>query len=301
MSNITITGSLGNIGQRLTKALVANGHCVTVVSSQLERAAAIKALQAIPAIGSVADTDFLLRAFKDADAVYTMVPPDYTATDIRGYIKSVGEGYAAAIAQSGVGHVVNLSAIGAHRADGPGPTGASYYVEQQLNALADTHVMHLRPGMFYTNFLGSIPLIRYQQLIGNNFDDTVQLVLSHPEDIAAAAFEALDTLAFTGKQVQYIAGDEQNGGTIARVLGQAVGKPDLAWTAFPDEALLQALQQNGMSEQMAKVYIIEIGVALRSGNLFNDDYRLHKQQASGKITLADFAKEFAAVYNASAS
>ncbi|KAA2239430.1 NAD(P)H-binding protein [Chitinophaga agrisoli] len=300
MSNITITGSLGNIGQRLTRSLVAKGHRVTVISSQPERAAAIEALQAIPAIGTVTDRDFLQRAFKDADAVYTMIPPDFTATDIRAYIKGVGEGYAAAIAQTGVKHVVNLSAIGSHRADGPGPTGANHHVEQQLNALPDTHVLHLRPGMFYTNFLGSIPLIRYQQLIGSNYDATANIVLSHPEDIAAAAFEALDTRAFIGKQVQYIAGDEQNGGAIARILGEAVGLPNLTWTAFPDEAMLQALLQTGMSEQMARVYIIEIGIAIRNGDLI-DDYRLHQGQASGKITLADFAREFAAVYTASAS
>lgn len=293
---ITITGSLGNISQQLTQLLTAKGHQVTVVSHNPERAVAIQQLNAIPAIGSIEDTDFLLRAFANADAVYTMIPPNFQTADLRGYIKSVGERYADAIAQTGVRYVVNLSSIGAHIPDGPGPTSANYYVEQKLNALKDTAVLHLRPGMFYSNFFGSMDMIRHQNIIGNNFDGTARIVLSHPHDIAAAAAEALDTLSFSGKSVRYIASDEKNGAEIATLLGQAIGKPDLAWIGFSDEALLQGMLQNGLSEQMAKIYVIEIGVALREGTLF-EDYRQHEQLAFGERSFADFAQEFAGVYN----
>ncbi|HEY9262228.1 NAD(P)H-binding protein [Chitinophaga sp.] len=293
---ITITGSLGNISHPLTQLLTAKGHQVTVVSHNPERAAAILQLNAIPAIGSIEDTDFLLQAFANADAVYTMIPPNYQTADLRGYIKSVGERYADAIARTGVRYVVNLSSIGAHIPDGPGPTSANYYVEQQLNALKDVSVLHLRPGMFYNNFFGSIDMIRHQHMIGNNFDATAPIVMSHPHDIAAAAAAALDTLSFSGKSVQYIASDEKNGAEVATLLGQAIGKPDLAWIGFSDDAMLQGMLQNGLSEQMAKIYVIEIGVALREGTLF-EDYRQHEQLAFGERSFADFALEFAGVYN----
>lgn len=290
---ITITGSLGNIGQRLTQQLTAKGHEVTVVSHTPERAAAITALQAIPAIGQITDPAFLQRAFAGADAVYTMIPPHYT--DVINYMKTVGEHYAAAIAAAGVKYVVNLSAIGAHLPDGPGPTKGNYYVEQQLNALPGVHVLHLRPGMFYTNFFGAVPMIRHQHILGNNFGADVKMVLSHPRDIADAAAMALDTLSFSGKSVRYIAGDEKNGAEIVEILGRAIGQPELSWVAFPDEGLLQGMIQSGMSEEMARVYMIEIGIALREGGLF-EDYRLHESEAYGIIKLEDFAGEFAAVY-----
>lgn len=292
---ITITGSLGNIGQRLTSQLTAKGHEVTVITHSPERAAAISALGAIPAIGQVNDRAFLQRAFAGADAVFTMIPPYYT--DVINYMKTVGDHYAAAIAAAGVKYVVNLSAIGAHHPDGPGPTKGNYYVEQQLNALPGIHVLHLRPGMFYTNFFGAIPMIMHQHMIGNNFGPDVKMVLSHPRDIADAAADALDTLSFNGKQVRYVAGDEKDGAEIAAILGRAVNKPALSWTAFPDEALLQGMVQSGMSEEMAKVYMIEIGVALREGRLF-DDYRHHENDAYGSIGLEEFAGEFAAAYAA---
>lgn len=295
--NITITGSLGNISQPLATQLIAKGHQVTVISHNPERAAAITQLNAIPAIGSIEDGDFLLRTFKNADAVYLMIPPNFQAADIHAYMKSAGDRYTAAIAQAGVKHVVNLSAIGAHLPDGPGPNSANYYVEQQLNALPDTHVLHLRPGMFYTNFYGSLSMIKHQHIIGNNFDAGTSMVLSHPHDIAAAAAEALDALSFTGKTVRYIASDEKNGAEIAGILGEAIGQPELKWIGFSDDDMLQGMLQNGFTEQMARVYVIEIGVALREGTLF-DDYRKHAATAFGERRLVDFAKEFAFAYNA---
>lgn len=290
---ITITGSLGNIGQRLAQQLTAKGHEVTVISHSPERVAAITALGAIPAIGQVNDPAFLQRAFAGADAVFTMIPPHYT--DVINYMKTVGDHYAAAIAAAGVKYVVNLSAIGAHLPDGPGPTKGNYYVEQQLNALPDVHVLHLRPGMFYTNFFGAIPMIMHQHIIGNNFGADVKMVLSHPRDIADAAAAALDTLSFSGKSVRYVAGDEKNGAEIASILGGAINKPALSWITFPDEALLQGMMQSGMSEEMARVYMIEIGIALREGGLF-DDYRHHEKDAYGNTSLEEFAGEFATAY-----
>lgn len=311
--NITITGSLGNISRRLAGTLAAKGHRVTVVSHSPERVKDIERLHAIPAIGSVEDPGFLLDVFAHADAVYTMIPPNYSRADLRAYMRTTGEGYARAIEKAGVGHVVNLSSVGAHLPDGPGPTGANHYVEERLNALTGTHVLHLRPGMFYTNFFGAMPMIAQQHSIGNNFDAAVNIPLSHPQDIASAAADALDSCLFTGKNIRYVVSDEKSGGEIATILGQAIGLPDLAWVCFSDEALLQGMIQNGLTREMATVYVVEIGIALRNGMLA-EDYRRSGDGASGsaeasrgaevsgnpeapgKTSFADFAKEFAAVY-----
>jgi D-arabinose 1-dehydrogenase-like Zn-dependent alcohol dehydrogenase len=60
---ITVTGSLGNIGKHLVKILVANSNEVTVISSNEDRKSAIEALGAQAAIGSITDTDFLVKTF----------------------------------------------------------------------------------------------------------------------------------------------------------------------------------------------------------------------------------------------
>ncbi len=87
--NYVISGSLGNISKPLTKTLLANGHRVTVISSNPERAAEITALGAKAAIGSVEDISFLTHTFTGADAVYTMIPPNWSAPNWKQHIADI--------------------------------------------------------------------------------------------------------------------------------------------------------------------------------------------------------------------
>lgn len=292
---VTITGSLGNISRVLTEKLVANGHEVKVISSNAERAQEIEKFKAIPLIGSIEDYEFIKKSFQNSDAVYLMIPPSFKTTQEKQYIKTIGEQYAKAISKNGVKYVINLSSIGAHNSNGSGAGGARHCVEQQLNDLKNVHVLHLRPGLFMTNFYGAFGMIKHQNMLGNNFDGTVNIPLTHPNDIANAAFNALNTLSFSGKQFQYIVSDEKNGFEIAKTLGNAIGKPDVNWVAFSDEQLMHAMVQNGFPEQMVKVYMIEVGVALRDGSIVAD-YNKHKAEAIGGTTLQNFAEEFRIAY-----
>ena len=92
-----ITGSLGNISKPLAERLIAAGHSVTVISSSPGKTAQIEAIGAQAAIGSVEDISFLIETFTGADAVYTMVPPNFGSSDWKKYIAGIGENYAAAI------------------------------------------------------------------------------------------------------------------------------------------------------------------------------------------------------------
>ena len=72
---IVLTGSIGHIGLPLTQLLTRQQHEVTVITSNEDRSDAIRALGAIPAVGSVENVDFLRKTFSGADLVYTMIPP----------------------------------------------------------------------------------------------------------------------------------------------------------------------------------------------------------------------------------
>lgn len=293
---VTLTGSLGNISRPLTEKLLASGHQVNVISSNSDRAREIEGLGAKALIGSIEDYEFIRQSFTGSDAVYLMIPPSFTASDLKGYIKAVGNKYANAIKEAGVKMAVNLSSVGSHNKDGLGPTGPNFQVEQALNELAGVDILHLRPGMFMTNFYGAIPMIKSLGMFGNNFAGSVKLPLTHPRDIAEAAFKAIDQMAFSGKQVRYVISDEKNGLEIASLLSDAVGKSGVKWVEFSDEQLLAGLLQNGFSEQMAKVYMVEIGVALRDGS-FSEDYRKHQDLSLGGTGFHNFANEFAMAYN----
>jgi len=292
---MTITGSLGNIGRSLATQLIAKGHQLTVISHTPDRAASIRALGANPAIGSIEDADFLASAFEGADAVFLMIPPRFDAVDTRGYMRSVANAYANALTRAGVRYVVNLSSIGAHISDGPGPTGTNFLIEEQLNGLPGVNVLHLRPGLFYTNFYGSIPVIRHQGVLGNNFDAATPMLMTDPRDIAEEAASAMDRLDFSGVSVCYVVSDEKNGGEVAGLLGQAIGRPGLPWIKLADEDLLAGLVAGGMSQDAAQVYVVGIGAGLRDQILF-DDYRQRRHRVVGNIRFEDFAHEFAAAY-----
>lgn len=289
-----ITGSLGNISKPVTEALIKAGHEVTVITSRQSNAAAIEAIGAKAAVGSVEDAAFLAKAFEGADAVYTMVPPKWDATEWKKWIGSIGQNYAEAIKANGIKYVVNLSSIGADKEDGVGPVSGLYRVEQALNSLDDVNVLHLRAGYFYQNQLANIGMIKHAGINGGNFGET-PVVLVHPADIAKAAIKALLGLSFKGHTVQYIAGDEKTGAEISHVLGTAIGKPELPWIVFNDEQNLQGALQAGLPEELAKNYT-EMGAAMRTGYMFEDYYK--NKPALSKIKLEDFAAEFAEAFGA---
>ena len=292
-----VTGSLGNISKPLAEKLVAAGHDVTVVSSKAEKAEQIEALGAKAAIGSVEDIDFLTKTFAGADAVYTMVPPYFGASDWKKYIAGIGENYAKAIKASGVKNVVNLSSMGAHMPEGCGPVSGLFFVEKALNSLEGVNVKHLRPGFFYPNFLSQIGMIKNMGIMGGNYGENATLVIVHPEDIADVAAEEMQNLSFKGKSIRNIASDEKTTREVAAILGKAIGKPEIPWVNFKDEDTLGGMLQAGIPEEIAKNYT-EMGVAMRSGEM-DADYRKNKPAEFGKSNLEVWSRVFAAVYEQS--
>lgn len=291
-----ITGGAGNISAPLATALLKAGHQITIITRNEANVAALTALGAKAAVGSVEDRAFLTRSFEGADAVYTMVPPNHNPIQWKQWIGSIGENYAAAIKANGIKHVVNLSSVGADLPDGCGPVSGLYKVEQALNQLENTAVLHLRPSYFYQNLLANVGLIKTAGIMGSNFGlGERAFPIVDPSDIAAVAIEALLSLKFTGHSAVYIASDEVSTAQIASTIGAAIGKPELNWVVFTDEQTLGGMRQAGLPDEVAKNYT-EMGAALNNGTMLADYFR-HRPSGLGKVKLTDFAKTFAAIYN----
>ena len=291
-----ITGSLGNISLPVTKALLNAGHEVTVITSKQGNAKAIELLGAKVAVGSVEDVNFLTKTFSGANAVYTMVPPNFGATEWKKWIGSIGKNYADAIKANGVKYVVNLSSVGAHRENGTGPVSGLYLAEEALNGLTDVNIKHLRPAYFYQNLLSNIDLIKHAGIIGSNFnvaDNKFGIV--DPADIAIVAIELLLQLNFTGHSAQYVASEDVSTSAIANEIGKAIGKPGLTWVPFTNEQAYDGMKQAGLPEEITKNYV-EMGDAINKGIMY-EDYWKHHPTTLGKTKLKDFAKVFAAAYN----
>lgn len=282
---VVVTGSLGNISKPLTISLIGKGYDVTVISSDAGKAAAITALGAKPAIGSLEDGAFLSTTFKGADAVYCMIPFNMTAPDQFAYFSNIATNYVAAIKVNGIKRVINLSGWAAE-------VMKEHNAERYFNNLSDVNVTHLRPGAFYSNFYGFAGMIKTYGMIMSNYggDDLIAFVA--PEDIADVVVEELEMPA-QGIKIRYVASDELTCNDAARILGTAIGKPDLQWPALPSAQVQQGLESMGMPKDLATM-LVAMQAAQHTGEV-QERYFAHRP-VLGKRKLKDFAPLFAAAY-----
>lgn len=304
---IIVTGSLGNISQPLTETLIAQGHAVTVVSSDPKKQTAITNLGATPAIGSIADVRFLTDTFKGADAVYAMIPLSFTEPDLGGYLRRMAENYAQALRDAGTKRVVVMSGWAADLVKGEN-------VEYVFDKL-DASITIMRPGAFYTNFYQSMDLIKGKGFIGKlltlrysglralltgktgllmgNYGGDDRIIFVSPKDIADAVAEELLLLP-KQKTIRYVGSEEMTCNEAAKIIGSAVGKPWLKWVLLSDKDMLQALKMAKLPEKLAET-LVEMQAAMHSGKTLENFHR--SQPKMGKVKLADFAKEFAVAYH----
>jgi uncharacterized protein YbjT (DUF2867 family) len=298
--NITITGSLGNISKPLATALLQKGHSVTVISSKAERQKDIAVIGAKAAIGSIQDAAFLTETFKGADVVYLMEAWEVIGSifdkevDFVAGFHRIGNNYKQAAEASGVKKIVHLSSVGAHSKTGYGTLTAHHDVETILKQLSDdASIKFIRPVGFYTNLYRSMQNIKDKGAIISNHGGDKKEPLVSPSDIAAAIVEEIE-IPFEGRKVRYIASDDVSPNEIAKILGEAIGKPDLQWMMIPDDQMLSGMLGMGVNTKIAEG-MVEMQASQRSGILYEDFYR-HKP-TYGKVKFTDFAKEFVTAYN----
>ncbi|MFD2962467.1 MULTISPECIES: NAD(P)H-binding protein [Olivibacter] len=304
---IIVTGSLGNIGKPLTEILVAQGHQVTVISSDQKKQADIEALGATAAIGSIADVKFLTDIFMGADALYAMVPLSMTEPDLGDYLRRMAQNYVQALEPAGIKRVVLLSGWAADLTRNENIEHVFSHLKISLTIL--------RPAVFYNNFYQSIDLIRGKGLMGmfltlrysglwallsgktglllGNYGGEDRIVFVSPKDIAYAVSEEL-LLHPETKTIRYVGSEEMTCNEAAKIIGTAIGKPWLKWVLLSDKEMLRGLKMAKVPEKLANT-LVEMQAAMHSGKALENFHRNNPKM--GKVKLADFAKEFARDYH----
>ncbi|MBC8112556.1 MAG: NmrA family NAD(P)-binding protein [Verrucomicrobia bacterium] len=290
-----ITGATGNTGKRIAEHLLQAGKAVTVVSRNATHVASLVELGAKPAIGNLEDTDFLTATFAGAEAVYALIPPNYTTNDFTGYQISVGNALASAIEKSGVKNVVVLSSVGANLSEKSGVILGMYSFEQKLKQMAGLNTLALRPGFFMQNFYGNIGIIKNMGINGGfPIDGDIRFGMIHVNDIADYAIKRLLALDFKGFSYQNLSGErELTLKEATTILGTAIGKPDLQWVTFSYEQAKGGMMQAGLTESLADKYV-EFGERMNDGTMTAE----HKLTADSKTatSIETFAQEFAGAF-----
>src|SRR5918999_5538282 len=142
---ITVMGATGNTGRKITELLLEAGEEVRALGRSPEKLAELGALGAETVAGDVRDADYLASTFAGADAAYTLTAFDPTLPDYHADQDRRGEAIAAAIRESGVPHVVALSAIGGELASGNGFIASLHRQEQRLRGVRGGQSIIPRP------------------------------------------------------------------------------------------------------------------------------------------------------------
>src|SRR5262245_49627412 len=163
---ITVMGASGNTGGRISELLLQAGDKIRALGRSAAKLARLESNGAAVRTGDAADVSFLTGAFRGADAVYALVPPDPQSPDLRKKWDEQGKAIVKAIRDSGVRYVIFLSSIGADLLERTGPIAGLHAQEERLQGLQGVNVLILRPGSFFENFYASLGLIKQQGING---------------------------------------------------------------------------------------------------------------------------------------
>jgi uncharacterized protein YbjT (DUF2867 family) len=260
-----VTGASGHTGNLVAKTLLAKGEKVRVIGRSADSLKALVSQGAEPYLADVSDASALAKAFAGAKAVYLMIPPDISATDVLAHEKRVADTLVAAVKSAGTTHAVVLSSIGADKPDKTGPVKGLHYLEEQLSSISALNVLFLRAGYFMENTLAQTGAVAAMGKSMGPLRPDLKLPMIATRDIGAAAADALLKLKFSQKNTRELLGQRDiSYNEVAKIIGKATGKPDLDYVQPPNEQVRPALTQMGMSGSMADL-LLEMCGSLNSG------------------------------------
>jgi len=235
---ILITGASGNVGKEVLKQIARTGAEVRAAFQTVSKAAAAPSGVEVVTM-DYNEPDTVRAALKGIQRVFLVGPPTPNLVSLER--KAIDE-----IKQSGVRHVVKLSAMG-----GRGTTFPRQHADSE-DYIASSGVAYtfLRPNGFMQNFViyNGATINSQNAFYGSQGDGTV----SHIDirDIAAAAVKALTEDGHEGKTYTLTGPDALSNARVAEILSDDTGR-EIKYVDLPGEKFKQALLDAGLPEWSA--------------------------------------------------
>lgn len=291
-----ITGASGHIGHSLAERLLNAGQKVRVIARNRSGLLDLERAGASVWTGDLRDTEFLVRVFSGSTGVFAMIPPSYGETKLRAHQGAIGQSIADALLRSSVGHVVSLSSLGAELEGGTGPILGLHDQEERLNRLQGLNVVHLRPTFFMENLLASAGAVAHLGVLTTALRGDLRFPIIATRDIAEVACNYLLRLNWHGKSVHLLLGERDVTLTeVARVFGQAIGRPELPYVQAGYDDARKALIGMGCSDDVARS-MIDMLTSINEGRLIAGTPRT--AWSTTPTSIEAFAWEFVQAYTA---
>jgi uncharacterized protein YbjT (DUF2867 family) len=284
---IAITSPSGHIGSLVADYLLAAGADVRLLARHPEKLARLLTRGAGLAEGSLHDQKYVVEATRGVDALFWVTPSDLIAADFRECQNRVGRAAAEAIRVNRIPRVVNVSSVGAQLRSGGGPINGLHDVEQLLDRVA-THIIHLRPGYFFENFLMQLESIKWQGKVCLPVSGSRRIPMIATCDIARVAADKLVETTWTGRCVRGLHGPaDLSFDEAAAAISQGLQR-EVVFVRVDSDVARKAMVEAGLSGHVADV-MLEMYRSIDSGALRTEEQRTPETYTPTR--LVDFARE----------
>jgi uncharacterized protein YbjT (DUF2867 family) len=262
---IVVTTPTGQIGFQLLKSLLAADEAVRVVVRDPAKLPADIRGKVEIVKGSHGDPTIVKTAFRNADALFWLVPPDPKAKSVEAAYVDFSRPACDAFLSEGVKHVVGVSSLGRDKpqAKAAGNITASLLMD---DLIAGTGVSYraLACSSFMDNFLRQVASIKDQGVFFSPTPGDLKLATCATRDIAATAARLLIDRSWSGTgEIPVLGPEELSFNEMAQVMSHVLDKA-VRFEEISIETLRSGLLGRGISEAMAQA-TVDMMLAVRQG------------------------------------
>jgi uncharacterized protein YbjT (DUF2867 family) len=253
---IVITTPTGSIGRQVLDKLLDTAEPIRVITRDASRLPSSIRERVEVVQGSHGDADTVNQAFKGADTVFWLVPPDPRATNVEAAYVDFTRPACEAIKRQGVRRVVGISALGRGTvmAAEAGHVTASLKMDD-LIASTGVDFRALTMPSFMDNLLGQAGAIKSQGMFFSPLSADRKFPTCATRDIVAAASKLLLDASWTGQDTVAVLGPEDlTFNEMAQIISEVLGRP-VGFQQTPMEAFKARMIGFGMSEAIAQGYV----------------------------------------------
>ena len=249
-----ITGVTGKVGREVARNLLASKHPVRAVLRDRRKGEAWSQLGCGLAHADINDAGALTSAFKGAESVFVLIPPNFDPSPDFREARAVAAALRSALDAARPGRVVYLSTIGAQATRSNLLTQHSI-IEQVLGELS-VPICFLRPGWFMEN--ASWDVAPAKNGVFPSFlqplDKPVPMVAT--ADIGRVAAELIQT-TWSGRSVVELEGPHRvTPEEIAATFADLLGRP-VRTDAVPRETWEALFQSQGMKNPAPRIQMLD--------------------------------------------
>ena len=260
---IVITTPTGTIGQQVLENVFDSGEPIRVIARDPARLPSQMLKRVEVVRGSHGDINVVTNAFKGADSVFWLVPPDFRAQSVMAAYLDFTRPACDAFRSQRVKRVVGVSALGRGWPKYAGLVSASLAADDLIASTGVSYRALTMPS-FMDNILRQVEAIKNQGLFFSPISGDRKLPTCATRDIASVAAKLLLDPSWKGQGSVPILGPvDLSFDDMAKIMSDVLGKP-VRFQQIPFEAFKARLIASGSSDAMAQG-VLDMMVAKNEG------------------------------------